>query len=268
MSDFDLFNLALSEYENGLRNIKKNSSVCAHIEIIEDGCVTVCIGCGEEIEKIIQHEKEWRFGESKIGGDPNRVQIRKIEVKSIQKDVETMNFSQTIIDLADTIFKEATDGGIYRGDSRKARIFASIYYAYKILGIPQPKEQLRQSFNIDNATASEGIKFIELNSPETSKVHEVYTTTEDLIIDVLSKFRVTENHKNQVLSLYEKIRNRSSEINQARPYSVTCALIYYWMRRKKIDIKIKDYVRKVELGENTILKLTKEISLIFGKTID
>jgi hypothetical protein len=274
-TETDLYNLIMSEYESSQSDSSSQTETddmsdkfCFHTDIIQDSDSWICVACGQEIEKIIQHEKEWTYGNSKISGGYNRVQLRKIEQKSIQKDVDMMNFSQNVIDLADKIFKEATNGGIYRGDSRKSMIFASIYYAYKILGNTQSKEQLRQFFNIDNTVASSGIKFIELNSPNDSPIHSVYTTTEDLIIDVLSKFQVPDKHKPKVLELYSRIHNRSSELNRARSYSVTCALVYYWMRRKRINIDISEFIKVVGLGQNTILDLARVIAGLFNKKLE
>lgn len=269
LSDYDFLERALLEYENNNSSLKH--AECIHDETIDDNGIIVCIGCGREIEKNIQHEKEWRFygsGEGKLNGDPNRVQMRKLEVRSIHKDVEHMNLSEKVVDIADKIFMECTNGGIYRGESRRSRIFGSVYYAYKILGNPQPKNQLIEMFGIDNSSASEGLKFIIMNSPQDSKVHNAFTTTEDLIIDIMSKFEASQKQKDQVVSLFKKIKNRSSELNRARPYSVTCALVYYWMKRTHKDIKLTDYVKIVGLADNTIIRLVKEISLIFGKNID
>lgn len=247
--------------------IGKVYDVCKHAEFIVEGNIKICIGCGEEFEKLIHYEKEWRFNGSKLNGNPVRVQMRRVDVKSIQKDVHSMNFNHLVIEKADKIFKDAMKGVICRGDSRKARIFASIYYAYKLTGNPQSKEQLRKTFNISNPTASDGIKFIELNSPDSSDIHNAYTTTADLILDVMSKFKTSDKQKQQVVSLYKKIRNRSSDLNQARPYSVTCALIFYWMKRKKINIKLSQFVSIVKLGETTITRLVNTISGIFGKSV-
>jgi hypothetical protein len=100
MSEFELFEQALAEYE---KTVEENK-VCQHNDIICENGITSCLDCGEEISHIITHEKEWRYygaADSKRTSDPNRVQIRKVEERNIAKDVESMGFSEIIIAKAD-----------------------------------------------------------------------------------------------------------------------------------------------------------------------
>ena len=63
---------------------------CMHASTSETSGVILCIDCGEEIGKNINHDKEWRYYgqmDTKHSSDPNRCQMRKIEDKSIFKDV-------------------------------------------------------------------------------------------------------------------------------------------------------------------------------------
>ena len=63
MSDFELFNKALKEYnetEKSDSNDSKNNKCtpCLHLNVTDEKGVIECIDCGEEISKKIQHTKK------------------------------------------------------------------------------------------------------------------------------------------------------------------------------------------------------------------
>src|SRR3990167_1490907 len=104
MNDFSLFERAIHEYET-----KQSESVvtCLHDDCITENGVVICMNCGSELNRIINHEKDWRYyghSDTKHTSDPNRVQVRRIEEKNIFKDVENMGFSDKIISMANQIY--------------------------------------------------------------------------------------------------------------------------------------------------------------------
>lgn len=157
MSDFILFNQALEEYkktkvtEEEVKSEEEEGAHCFHNNIISEKGVNVCVDCGEEVQNNITHDKEWRYygqSDTKHSSDPNRVQMRKIEERSIFKDVENLGFSESIISKANKIYAQVTQGKIFRGNSRKAIVFACVFHAYKMSGKPQSHERLIQIFNL------------------------------------------------------------------------------------------------------------------------
>ena len=113
MTDFDLFEKALTEYgiqedieknEKALldygiqediidieKSIKIEFVLCTHSNFSNEGSIIYCTDCGEEIEKNIYQDKEWRYygqTDNKRTSDPNRVIPRKFEDRNIYKDVE------------------------------------------------------------------------------------------------------------------------------------------------------------------------------------
>ena len=197
MSEFELFNQALSEYEKTTQKTtpepdsqeSNNStdcsssdeeeekdvseSACPHTNMANEKGIDVCMECGEEITKKIQHTKEWRYygqSDSRHSSDPNRVQIRKSEERSIYKDVENMGFSDKIISEANKIYFQVTQGQIYRGNSRKSIVFACIFHAYKLSGKPQSHEKLIHVFDLNRKTGLKGLKHVNLHATKDSKV--------------------------------------------------------------------------------------------------
>ena len=288
MTDFILFEKALDEY-NKLENKntingndyniyddddfddilpeKNVNDECLHKNIINENGVNICYDCGIQTEKTIFQDKEWRFygnSDNKRNSDPNRVHIRKIDDKSIYKDVENMGFNDKIISLANQIYIEVTKGQIFRGNSRKALVFSCIFHSLKINGKPQSHEKLIKIFDLTKKIGLKGLKYVNLNAPKDSLIHTTYITPVNLIEDIMDKFDATKDQKSEVIKLYTKIKNKSSKINRSRPQSVSAALIYYWISYKNIDICLKDFAKRVELSELTIVKISKEISEILG----
>ena len=264
MNEFELFNEVLNKYNTN--NNLNEEKICEHNDIIsnEKGII-ICLECGEQIEKSITHEKEWRFYgsyDSKRTTDPNRVQMRKTDERNIYKDVENMGFSDIIISKANNIYNNVTKGQIYRGESRKAVVFACVYYAYKMSGKSQIPKNLMQAFNLNKKNSLKGLKIININSPKDSIIYRNNLTAVDHISDIMKKFSATENQINEVIELYNKTKNRSSKLNRARPQSVAASLTYYWICKNNMNINIKKFAQQVELSELTITKNTKEVSKI------
>lgn len=268
MSDFILFNQALEEYkkttaDKEVKSEEEDTCDCFHPNIISEKGVHVCVDCGEEVQNNITHDKEWRYygqSDTKHSSDPNRVQMRKIEERSIFKDVENLGFSESIISKANKIYAQVTQGKIFRGNSRKAIVFACVFHAYKMSGKPQSHERLIQIFNLNRKTGLKGLKYVNLYAPKESKIRTTYITPKNLVNELMTKFSASEEQTQEVIQLYEKIKNKSSRLNRSRPQSVASGLVYYWICKKGKDITLKEFAKKVILSELTINKIAKEIT--------
>lgn len=273
MTDFDLFDKALHEYENNIiedKDIIVDFEVCPHSNLNTEGSNVFCIDCGEELEKFIFQDKEWRYygqSDNKRTSDPNRVLPRKFEDRNIYKDVENMKFSDKTVFLANQIYTQVTKGKIFRGNSRRAIVFASIFHAFKLQQNPQSHDKLIKIFELDRKLALKGLKHVNLNAPKDSLIHTTYITPENLIEDIMNKFKANKDQKNEVIDLYNKIKNKSSKINRSRPQSVASALTYFWICNKGLDITLKEFAKKTDLSELTIYRLAKEIASILNVNI-
>lgn len=274
MSDFDLFNQAIKEYKKTKNSTTSDSgntkelSDCHHKNVTVEKGITVCTDCGEEINKKMQHTKEWRYygqADNRHISDPNRVQIRKSEERNIFRDVENMGFSEKIISEANKIYFQVTKGQIFRGNSRKAIVFACIFHAYKLSGKPQSHEKLIGIFNLDRKTGLKGLKHVNLHAPKKSHIRTTYITPINLVEEIMEKFSATSEQKLEVIKLYHRVKNRSSRLNRSRPQSVASGLVYFWICNNNKNISLKQFTKKVSLSELTINKITKEISEVIGK---
>ena len=85
-----------------------NGGECKHSIIISNGN-KVCEFCGLELPREIDNSKEWRYygaQDTRHNGDPSRCHMRKIDERTINKDVEHMGFSDKIIERANSIYEE------------------------------------------------------------------------------------------------------------------------------------------------------------------
>lgn len=260
----------LSDYSSDVdqkEDYNEYTTKCLHTNIVNENGSSICYDCGKEIEKTIFQDKEWRYygtSDNNRTSDPNRVHIRKIDDRNIFKDVENMKFSDKIVSLANQIYIQVTKGAIYRGNSRRSIIFASMFHSLKLSGKPQSHEKLMKIFELNKKTGLKGLKIVNLNAPKDSIIHTTYITPVNIIEDIMDKFEATDEQKKDVFYLYDKIKNKSSKINRSRPGSIASGLVYFWVSLKNINVSIKDFAKKVELSELTIVKISKEISDILG----
>jgi transcription initiation factor TFIIIB Brf1 subunit/transcription initiation factor TFIIB len=270
MTDFLFYDEAIAEHSarsQNEENINVGHKICSHKDVIDDNGVKICTDCGEEIRRTIMHEKEWRYygsSDTKRNSDPNRVQMRKAEDRNIYKDVENMGFSEKIVSQANLIYCDVTKGQIFRGNSRKAIIFACIFHAYKLDGKPQPHEKLIKIFSLNRKTGLYGLKHVNLHAPKDSKIHTTHITPVHLVGDMMDRFSANECQKQEVIELYSKIKNKSSKLNRSRPQSTSSGLIYYYICSKKINITLKEFANRVDLSELTISKIAKEIAEVLS----
>ena len=78
----------------------------------------------------------------------------------------------------------------------------------------------------------------------------------------MKTFSANQKQKDEVVLLYKKTKNRSSNLNRARPNSIASGLIYFWIQTSGINITLKEFATKTNLSEITILKISKEIASV------
>ena len=265
MSEFDLFDQILLPLKNlSVEDKLEKESKCKHVNLGETFGILSCLDCGEEVGKNIAQDKEWRYygqSDTKHKSDPSRCQPRKVDDRSILKDIEGMGFSDRIINFANNIYIQVTSGRIHRGNSRKAIIFACIFHAYKICNNPRSCDSLIEIFNIDRKAGLKGLKYVNLNMPKDSNVlKNVHITPLNIIEEIMNKFSATAEQKKQVYDIFEAVKDKSTKMSRARPQSIAAGITYYWICRNEKKISIEEFMEKVGLSELTITRIAKEIA--------
>lgn len=259
-------NFDINEYYKD-EDDEEDNDKCKHLNQLNESGTLLCTDCGLELNKIISYEKDWRYygsEDTRKNSDPNRCHIRKLEDKSIFKDVENFHFPEKVVNTANDIYTQVTNGKIYRGKSRKAIIFGCIYQSIKMNGKSHTCENLRDIFGLDRKTILKGLKHVNLKAPKTLQMKTRVYNSNELIDEYMDKFQLDELEKKDITESYSKIKNKSSIINRSRPQSVASALIYFCICKKRgsNNVNINDFIQKVHLSELTIYKISKEIERI------
>ena len=231
---------------------------CKHLE---RDCVNgqnICCECGEHLEDVIDEDQEWRYyghSDNKNSSDPSRVQYRKNPDRGIRKDLEKLQFSQEIINLADQYYGEVTKGDIKRGNLRKGIMFACVFEAFNSLDKCQLPEHLQDIFAIKKKDICKGITYFNLGMQTRVKK---YTTCEDFIPKLCEKFSLKKDFVEEVLALYRSIKGNPT-LSHSYPQSVSAGCIYYVLKKKNIDISPTDFGKVLNMSEITITKKSHEI---------
>lgn len=252
---------------------EKKMPTCQHLTRITEAGTMLCFDCGFAITQVISYDKDWRYygsDDTRKNSDPNRCHIRKVEDKSIFKDVESYRFPEKIVNTANDIYTQVTNGKIYRGKSRKAIIFGCIYQSIKINGKAHTCESLRVLFGLDRKSILKGLKYVNLKAPKTMQhMRSRLPQTNELLEEYMGKFDLRYEHKGTLLALADRIKNRSTMINRSRPQSIASALIYYYLcaTRGSNNVNMADFIDKVGLSELTILKIYREIERVLARPV-
>ena len=265
---FALYSQLLEQQQNEEKE-EDTIQVCTHETILTDHGFTMCKDCGLEITHKIDDDagKEWKYygiNDTKHSVDPTRCYIRKTKDKTIYQDVNNMNISNHIKDIANNIYVEVCKGKVHRGARRKAIVFASIFHAYKIDNTPQSCENLIKIFKIKRKDALKGLKFINDNASKDSPIRTIYITPEHLINEFLHNFKVSTEKHDEIIELYNFVKDKSATLNRSRPQSVGAGVIWFWIRLNQRQISIKEFIKKVQLSELTVSKMAKEVARLTG----
>lgn len=239
-------------------------SLCSHTDLVPRNGVNACVNCGIEIHAA-PDTKEWKYNgisNSKQMIDPSRCLTRPQKHRLLHNDLLDLGISDRIKNIANNIYIEVCKGKVHRGTRRKGIVFAVVFHSYKLDNNPQTCESLIKIFKIRRKDALRGLKFVNENMSKQSQVQNAYITPEHVIIEFLQLFQITDARRDEILKLYHIIANRSSILNRSRPQSVASGMIWYWLRKNKTTISIKEYVKHVHLSELTVNKIAREIARV------
>lgn len=266
----ELKKILQDENKSSDKDVKPVSNKCTHDEIVCEMALRICTKCGCEVEKEFNYDKEWRSYQNndKSQSDTTRCHIRKNDVKTIHKDLENLGFNNKIINTANELYQKVTQGKIYRGNSRKSIVFACVFSSFKIHNNPQTCENLIRIFNLKRKIGLKGLKHIHLNIEKDTQVQNIRITPYHIISDMMQKFITTDSSQlDEVHSIYEYVKNKSSILNRSRPNSTAAGIMYYYILKHKKPITLKQFSKEVELSELTIKKIVKQIDLIYGSNL-
>lgn len=254
--DLDAFN-SLFKIKESLNSHSSGTSTenkCLHTNVIFNQYNKICLLCGEEVNQDI----------IKTHIDSERCNIRKECEKNISNDVRYLNISSKVVQIANDLFVQMINNNIRRGSARRSIIFACVFQAYKITGNPQNPHMLMELFRITKKAGMKGMKYLNKHVPKTSQIRFVRITPVDNIRNIIHKFGSTPEQEDEIIQIFNSIREKSSILNRSRPLSVAAGVVYFWIEKNKPTITLDDFVKKVNMSAITIKKITKEVCRIFN----
>ena len=141
---------------------------CEHKETIIVNSNEICSECGTVVKDDISSDKYYGASDNKYSKDLTRCHKRKSDQRTIYKDVETMDFPESIVRSSNKSYQVIIKNNIYRGAKRKAIIVACIYYAYMKQGEHRTSDEISQKFNIKKKSVKEGFARYCETFPEAS----------------------------------------------------------------------------------------------------
>tara|TARA_Y100000592_G_C5418520_1_gene291912 strand:- start:40 stop:825 length:786 start_codon:yes stop_codon:yes gene_type:complete len=256
-SEFTLFDNIIHDNNN-----INNHKICEHSIDFKTKCCTIC-GLQLDNEILYNNEHKTYSNNNRKFNTSSRCHVRKSDEKNIFKDVSNLDIPETITREANTIYQSVVKDRIYRGNTRKAIIFACIFYAYKNINKPQTCDSLINLFNIERKDGLKGLKIVNMNiSNDTNISKNNYITPQNIITEFMTNLSASQYDIQCVIELYDKIHKKSEVINRARPQSVASGLIRYYILKNNKNISIEDFVSIVHISELTINRMVKEISRI------
>lgn len=233
----------------------------------------ICASCGLELYTNLSFEPEWRcFENSTVDG--TRCYIRRIEDKTIFKEVDGLGFPEDIVTDANKLYILVTEKKSRRGKFKKAVIFACIFNAYKKANIPETPESIGEKFKLNKKEITKGlINFnLELKNLKID-TNPLYIPSIVYIPDIMKRFNLGLNHVKNVEKIYNLINNKSELINHSTPQSVISGLIFFYFKLLHtqgigyVNVNSLDFSKIVGLSEITINKIARECNTLLGNKV-
>ncbi len=229
-----------------------------HTNTTFEKSIEICLDCGKELLK-----NEMKCSLDTVYSNMNE---RKTQVKNINRDIINFNFSEKIVECANNLYNQITDGKTKRGDRRKSIILACIFFSHKMNNENITYERLLELFQIDKKIGNEGLNVVSLSIPKD--INTSFNSQPQCLIiidELMNKFSATSEQKNEVKAIYYKIKNKSALLNRCRAETVASSIFFYWIKNhSNINISIKNYSEIVKLSELTIQKNYKLIEEIMN----
>jgi transcription initiation factor TFIIIB Brf1 subunit/transcription initiation factor TFIIB len=229
---------------------------CDHLDTVKEAGSIVCCKCGLQLSDTLI-DTEQRYYTPGDTTNPNRHHIRRNDARSLFADLEKHSFPKPVIELANTYYTQIIDGQIYRAKMRTSIVFACVFNAFKALKEPRSPEDIARIFKLDKKGISRGLKMFSgffkgtVNNEHINAMHLVPKLLADLNI---SNPLILED----LTKIYGFVEKSSQLYKSSTPQSVAAGLIWYYLKKAKIDMTKPRFSKAVGLTDITFMKLADE----------
>jgi len=185
------------------------------------------------------------------------------------------NIPGIIINEAKSLYTIISETKISRGANRKGIIAACVYFACKECSVPRSSKEIAEMFSLDTTVMTKGCKkcqeIISMNKKNKGRV--LYTASikpDDFIKRFCNKLNIDEKFISTIRKICE-ISLENNIITENTPPSIASGCIYYFIKRRNMNISKKQISDICKISEVTINKCSKKLennNALFNKCLD
>lgn len=181
-----------------------------------------------------------------------------ISISTIRPDLDELKFEEDVIIIAEEIYKQLGTP-TKRNQKRRMLLLFCIYNAYLQLGIQKDPKDLALIVGLPKNKVLQSLKMFRLLVPvKTERLHPSIFLDEYFKMSGLTQDSLPEV-KNWMNRILEK---DPSLIITVQPQRLAGVVLMYYMKTNGIDYDIRDYEERLNIKENSIKKLNKQIIAI------
>lgn len=181
----------------------------------------------------------------------------------LQEICQRNHLKSIISQEAKSLYKIIAEYKISRGNNRIGIKAACIYFACKNCNVPRSTKEISEMFKIENVIVTKGCKKFQeiINS---SKQYKERINKNSIInySDFLDRFCNKLNLNELDISIIKSIADKSIKyrlVYQSTPPSIAAGAIYYYVKKKELNITKKDISDISKISEVTINKCYKKL---------
>jgi transcription initiation factor TFIIIB Brf1 subunit/transcription initiation factor TFIIB len=254
----DLFRAAFKcfteEHLSSDDNESSDSNICPHNEIHTDDKKKVCMDCGEILSEgylIVQ--------------PGNNMQRRKRNESSLYRDIPFFISSKTK-EMTLEIYRTVTGTEMFRNTFKRAILFACLHRASIICGEGMCFDDIMDLMNLKTHEAGKGVNYVTTHIDKNS-IYIIPLFTDEVSISAIISSLGINIDPDIVKQLFQIIKYHSDILNNSHYKSVVCGCIFFWMKMNNIPMTIKQFVKKINMTELTIVKKYTAISTVILKMV-
>ena len=177
-----------------------------------------------------------------------------------------------IINEAKSIYKIVSATKISRGTNRAGIIASCVYFACKECDVPRSSKEIADMFGITSNIMTKGVKkcqeIMHMDKKNKDRISKTKSTKpEDFINRFCNKLNIGETDTSLILQICN-ITVKNYIISENTPPSIASGCIYYFIKKKELDItkkNISDICKISEVTINKCCKIIEEKDELFNK---
>lgn len=231
-----------------------NNDTCPHNEVQTDDKRKICMDCGEILS------------EGYLVVQPgNNMQKRKRTESSLYKDIPFFISSKTK-EMTLEMYKVVVGINVFRNTFKRAILFACLHRASIICDEGMCFDDIMDLMNLKTHEASKGVNYVTTHIDKKS-IYTIPLFTDEMSISAIISSLGVNIDPNIVKQLFNIIKHRSDILNNSHYKSVVCGCIFFWIQMNNIPITIKQFIKKINMTELTIVKKYTAISAVILKIV-